>query len=310
MPIPIVGTNIKLVADPAGPFLYACDCQDNAPGVGLNGVNRVRRSADGGGTWTTRNDGTAFDNNFRPNGFALLGTALFCWGAINGGGGATYKSTDGGSTWNATETHNASTLWKSRIGFGAAVFNSKLWLMGGFDTALQNDVWSTPDGVTWTRVTAAAGWSARNWMASCASASGLFIIGGKPTGSSYPSDCWFSADGVTWNQTGTDALLLEFERWVACEVNGALVCYSGFNQNFDGAHSGVDRLIVSADGGATFTQAFADGAVTGVQRACQGMAPLDSSLYICGGDSCASPTPGPPLEDIWGVPFTASCVFN
>lgn len=309
MPVPTIGTNIKLLADPSGPLLYACVCQDNAPGVGVNGENQVWRSANGGTTWSQRSDGGDFDLNFRPNGFALLGTALYCWGAINAGGGATYKSIDGGTTWSTTETHNASTLWKSRIGFGAAVFNNRLWLMGGFDTALQHDVWSTADGITWTQATAAAGWSARQWMAACATASGLFIIGGKPSGSSYPSDCWFSEDGVTWSQVGNDALLLQFERWAACSMNDAIVCYSGFNQNFDGAHSGVDRMIVSADAGATFTTAFADGAVTGVQRACQGLAALDGNIYLCGGDSCASPTPGPPLQDFWGIPFSSVCVF-
>lgn len=101
-----------------------------------------------------------------------------------------------------------------RSATGVAVFQDKLWVMGGWigtpndppekhypqSTSL-NDVWSSPDGVTWTRVVEHAPWAERVWFIAEVFAGRLWTIGGfSNRGSHNFAESWYTEDGETWQR--------------------------------------------------------------------------------------------------------------
>lgn len=110
-----------------------------------------------------------------------------------------WSSTDG-VTW-TQETADAG--WSERYGHTCAVFNGKLWMIGGVGGGLatgfysRNDVWSSPDGVTWTQEVAAANWTARDRHATVVFNNKLWILGGLVQ-TVETSEVWSSGDGINW----------------------------------------------------------------------------------------------------------------
>lgn len=107
-----------------------------------------------------------------------------------------WSSADG-VTWMQL-TANAG--WERRMGHSATVdpSNTKIYLMGGLqpgtDTYM-NDVWSTVDGASWTRVTLHAPWGGR-WLHTAISFQGnMWIVGGFRCGSeTAPSTREYASD--------------------------------------------------------------------------------------------------------------------
>lgn len=97
----------------------------------------------------------------------------------------------------------------ARMDFGAEVFNNLLWVIGGFPDT--NDVWNSPDGITWTKVLANGNATPthfhKRWGQSTAVLNNkLYVIGGASGGppatasSEGYQDVWSSPDGITWTQ--------------------------------------------------------------------------------------------------------------
>ena len=105
-----------------------------------------------------------------------------------------------GSVWFQT-TANAG--WSARSSHTSVVFDGKIWVIGGYDGALEGDVWYSADGITWSRATSAAGWSKRYSHTSVAFDDKLWVLGGYD--GSNEDDVWYSSDGVTWTQATPSA---------------------------------------------------------------------------------------------------------
>jgi len=77
-----------------------------------------------------------------------------------------------------------------------------MWVIGGMDedTNIQNDVWYSSDGVTWTQATAAPAFSARVGSYSVAYNNKMWMIGGTDESDNYLNDVWYSSDGAAWIQ--------------------------------------------------------------------------------------------------------------
>jgi len=94
-----------------------------------------------------------------------------------------------------------------RIFYGAAVFDDKMWIIGGFDGKnYLNDVWNSTDGVRWQRVIENAPWSPRNVSVIIVFKNKLWLLGGgvidgqtENNRNSY-KELWSSPDGKTWTQ--------------------------------------------------------------------------------------------------------------
>ena len=74
---------------------------------------------------------------------------------------AAAAAADTGEEWDPIQPHSG--YWSARYGHTAVSHDGYLWVMGGAtgSGSYRNDVWKSADGVSWTQVTASAGWSAR-----------------------------------------------------------------------------------------------------------------------------------------------------
>ena len=123
----------------------------------------------GRGDWARNNqvDGVTAAPARRPvrageNSRALvLGGTLFF---LQPDSGEVYRSTDAtASQWTDL---GAIPNFAPRCGAAAFVLGGKMWIVGGGAcdySRLYNDVWSSPDGVTWSQNAQPAAWSGRMW---------------------------------------------------------------------------------------------------------------------------------------------------
>jgi len=106
-------------------------------------------------------------------------------------------------TWTKHEP-TGGVIFAPRVGHDAVVFQSKLWVIGGNLQAEtdSNEVWSSPDGDTWTLVPSVSPFVARRSQRVVAFNNELWMIGGGAQvnigADPGTSDVWHSADGASW----------------------------------------------------------------------------------------------------------------
>jgi len=101
-----------------------------------------------------------------------------------------------------------STSWTMRILYPLAVFDNKLWAMGGWiasgDSGFDvNDVWCSLNGVDWQCITENAPWSPREGHTVLVKDDKLWLLGGRldlpePATDTFFNDVWYTPDGDTW----------------------------------------------------------------------------------------------------------------
>ena len=103
------------------------------------------------------------------------------------------------------ETANAG--WSPRAYHQAVVLNDRMYVLGGGNYVpayhAKNDVWSSGDGVNWTRETASAPWEPRMWFSAAAYRGRLWVLGGWSKEKDNFGDVWHSADGKDWQRLET-----------------------------------------------------------------------------------------------------------
>ncbi|HOF40536.1 MAG TPA: hypothetical protein PLD73_10710, partial [Candidatus Hydrogenedentes bacterium] len=104
--------------------------------------------------------------------------------------------------------------WGPRVLHLSAAFNGRIWVLGGqtlpqyapAEERFYDDIWSTSDGVHWTKAaTAGPQWSPRGMIGGSAVLNGrLWLLGGgtydtpqQPQRAFY-NDVWSTADGIHW----------------------------------------------------------------------------------------------------------------
>jgi hypothetical protein len=120
-------------------------------------------------------------------------------------------STADGSRWEKIAPREP--WWSARgmIG-GSAVFKDRIWILGGgiYETpdrperVSYNDVWSSPDGVRWTRHLESAPWAPRTYHSVGVFDNRLWVVAGflekGPGISGNRNDVWHSRDGIHWTE--------------------------------------------------------------------------------------------------------------
>ena len=219
----------------------------------------VWRSVDGT-TWTRNNlpDGSAAPGPLATRATensraVVLGTSLFF---LQPDIGEVYVSTDpAAATWTDLGPIPGFAL---RCGAAAFVLSGKIWIVGGGAcnySQVYNDVWSSADGVNWTRSAAPAAWSARMWACATGPSDGIVWLSGGyaptdwnntngvvPRYGANHADVWYSRDGGTWHQFKADSGSLLPDDGVF-EPRHASTCFIGV----DGA--GDSNLVVLAGTG-------------------------------------------------------------
>lgn len=138
---------------------------------------------------------------FRGRMWILGGTENYYFGNERSLKNDVWSSADGKS-WKQ-ETADAG--WAPRAYHQAVVLGGKIWLFGGGNYVPEyqafHDVWSSEDGVKWTRVTEAAPWSPRLWFSAAVYRGHMWVLGGW---SRIPEknwgDVWYSANGKDWTE--------------------------------------------------------------------------------------------------------------
>lgn len=100
--------------------------------------------------------------------------------------------------------------WSARgmIG-GSVIFKGRIWILGGgtYDTPRRpqrnyyNDVWSSPDGVTWTRHVEYAPWAPRQYHDVAVFDGHMWVLEGY--NEVNRNDVWYSDNGVDWYELPT-----------------------------------------------------------------------------------------------------------
>lgn len=115
-----------------------------------------------------------------------------------------WNSSDG-KHWQRIEPKEPYWPQRGMIG-GSAVHQGRIWILGGgtYDTPKTpqrkffNDVWSSADGVAWTRHVEKAPWAPRQYHEVAVFDGKLWVLEGYYKANR--NDVWYSADGTTWHE--------------------------------------------------------------------------------------------------------------
>jgi len=115
-----------------------------------------------------------------------------------------WRSADG-INWEPVETEGE--IFIPRSSHEVVVYGDDLWVIGGAvthpDFQIVNDVWSSSDGIHWTKKTAAANFEARSGHQVVAYGEGMWLIAGRAGG--FKRDVWFSTNGIHWEKQTSSA---------------------------------------------------------------------------------------------------------
>lgn len=102
--------------------------------------------------------------------------------------------------------------WQPRDSQAEYAFADRLWILGGWfrsDETPPRDLWSSPDGVKWTKVADAVPMLHTDLPMNAVFRESMWFLGGwyngRLPGHSASNQVWSSGDGVTWNQVAAAA---------------------------------------------------------------------------------------------------------
>ena len=148
---------------------------------------------------------------------------------IGGYDGTTYYNTVFTSFDGISWTSIGITLFPARYAHSTVVMGGSLYVIMGNNGSAMNDVWSSPDGITWTLVTNAATPAARYFLGACV-LNGITYISGGNNGSTALNDVWSTTDGLTWTNLGTyGALMLGRYGHVMMAYQNSIIVIGGTN---------------------------------------------------------------------------------
>ncbi len=125
-----------------------------------------------------------------------------------------------------------SAAFSNRTTYSTAVFNNKMWVIGGRiatgSKEYKNDVWSSSDGITWSKVIENASFSRRGLHTSTVFNNKLWVVGGYDS-TQYLNDVWSSADGYTWSLATANASFTPRYNHKCIALNGKMWLIAGSN---------------------------------------------------------------------------------
>lgn len=173
--------------------------------------------------------------------------------------------------------------WDTRERPVLLAFNQSLWFMGGGTTSLDNPVYTSLDGATWTIAKKNAPWTKRTYAGGAvfpANTPRMLFFGGED-GTTLFNDVWASSDGLQWDQISAAAAWSKRSKFGCIVFNGKLWLFGGW----DGTNTLND--IWSSDDGVTWTKAAQPAAWS--PRSGFATVIFNGELWILGGQLGASP---------------------
>jgi PKD repeat protein len=199
-----------------------------------------------------------------------MGTTTYIVGGIYGTTYVpwSYKATNGYSfTLVAAYPTNITTDTEGRADMAYAVFDNKMWIMGGKNSTTNfNDTLYSVDGDIWITANASSGWPARAYAVATVYNGKLWLTGGYNTSYGfYYSDVWFL---TTANETlgiwtrscancapatgATPMIVLNGKMWILAGVTGGIP-YSSTDGITWTAGSGANPILDRAGAGLAVT---------------------------------------------------------
>ncbi|MDD2716535.1 MAG: hypothetical protein PHW04_11655, partial [Candidatus Wallbacteria bacterium] len=195
------------------------------------------------------------------------------------------KSETGTYSAPAWSRQTASAAFGGRYGHGSAVLNGKLFVIGGYDGTYRRDIWSTVDGITWTKECDAP--FAARYSFGCTVHDGKIWIAGGGASTGIKSDVWQSSDGKNWTQVTADGGFGARNAAGLESFEGKLWLIGG---NIAG---GSKNDVWSSYNGITWTKEC-DAPFT--SRYCLGTAVYVNKIWVVGGYTTTNNTY---LRDVW-----------
>lgn len=270
-------------------------------------------SSANGATWSEANGNAPFGGRYGSQVLSYNGSLWLIGGNKNGVFQNDVWSSPDGVNWTnvlANTITPGPNQFTPREDFGAVVFNPgtglAMWVIGGFDGTDRNDVWSSTDGINWTKVVAKAPFAGRWGLSTTAYNNEIWVFGGatSTTADSDPTqaygDAWFSANGNAWTEATSYGGygLLYFTQVVPNSNNNLLWLTAGFLWNNWGSQ---DVVSTSANG-----SQWSGGVSNFPQRFYHLSLAYNNSVWVIGGcdDFCNTPSGCPVtyLNDVWHNP--------
>src|ERR1035437_1581634 len=186
----------------------------------------------GGEHWTYSTTVTQFSPRYSHTSLVYNGVM---W--VIGGNDGTKKndvwSSSDGITWNWS---TLSAGFSARDSHSSVVYEIgsglKMWVIGGYDDtlSLKNDVWNSSNGINWSPVQLAAGFTARDGFAALVFNNKMWVIGGYD--GSYRNDVWSSSDGSFWTQLTAAAQFSARARFTALVYNNQMWVIGGYDGSY------------------------------------------------------------------------------
>lgn len=164
-----------------------------------------------------------------------------------------------GDVWSSSDGINWTQVlvnapWGHRGLTNPIVFNNKLWILGGWNDPLgpitvSNDIWSSPDGITWTQVNVNAPWAPRAAHSSVVFNGKIWVMGGRDFSLTYLNDIWSSPDGINWTQATGNASWSPRFGHTSLVFNGKIYVLGGNDSTI-----GIKNDVWSSLDGMTWTQ--------------------------------------------------------
>jgi hypothetical protein len=198
---------------------------DNFVGFLSGGINANINDAAGYSLtgWELMTDHAPFSDDFR---IGYVGTKLYM--VVRGFYShiiETFESTDGGATWTNLAITGPTGDPKD---FALASDGTHIFFSGGIDGAgtLSNQVWRF-DGSSWTQMTAAAAFPARERHSMVSHGGALYVLGGR-FGTTPLGDTWKSTDsGANWIQVSASGFNPRFDFCAVSDDAGFIYVIGG-----------------------------------------------------------------------------------
>jgi len=192
--------------------------------------------------------------------------------------------------------------WEPRDSCGELAYRGQLWILGGWFNSLEappRDVWSSPDGATWTQVTASAPFQHSDLAMTVTFDDKMWIMGGwyngRLPGHSASNTVWNSTDGVQWEQVTDHAAWSPRISAGLVEFQGKMWILGGTENYYVGDRSSLKNDVWCSADGREWTLVTEHAPWS--PRAYHAAMALDGKLWVYGGGNYVPEYQA--VNDVW-----------
>ncbi|WP_273568772.1 Kelch repeat-containing protein [Maribacter halichondriae] len=177
----------------------------------------------------------------------------------------------------------ANASFPARLGQTTVAHEDKLWVIGGYDSSLSNDIWQSTDGLHWEQVAVDGHFSKRMNHVSVVFKDKIWVIGGQTgfetitkNSAHLANDVWYSENGSDWVQATSAAQFSARTRHTVTVFNDTLWLIGGITE------SGRKNDIWFSTDGINWTESTDNAPFT--NRTGHSATVFDDKLWVIGGN--------------------------